>query len=59
MLEYPYQIYGPTGQCVMQAPASCRYSPRMELSMLDAGYTIRIHGKRLTKTDLRKEVREL
>ena len=43
---------------MMEAPESCRYPRRLELSMLEAGYTIRLHGKRITKTDLRREVKE-
>ena len=57
MPELPYQVFGPSGQCLMQAAESCRYSPRIELSILEAGYTIRLHGKRITKTDLRREVK--
>lgn len=56
-MDYPYQVFNPSGQCVMHAPENCRYPHRLELEMLEAGYTIRLHGKRITKTDLRKEGR--
>lgn len=55
MADYPYQVYSPLGQLVMEAPADCRYPKDTELRMLEAGYTIRLHGKRLTKADIRKE----
>lgn len=53
MTELPYQVFNPQGVCIMQAPDS----RRIELSILDAGYTIRLNGKRITKTELRKEVK--
>ena len=55
MADLPYQVFNPAGQCVMQAPESCRYPQRIELDMLDAGYSIRLHGRRITKTELRKK----
>lgn len=55
MEDLPYQIFNPSGQFVMHAPENCRYPRRIELDMLEAGYTIRLHGKRITKTDIRKE----
>jgi hypothetical protein len=55
-MEYPYQIAPPPGQMDgLIAPASCRYPRHVELDILDAGYTIRLHGKKITKTELRKE----
>lgn len=53
--NYPYKVYR-DGELMMEAPEKCRYPKSTELSMLDAGYVIKLHGKRLTKTDLRKEV---
>ena len=50
-----YEVIGPDGEQKMRAPESCRYPRRLELEMLEAGYTIRLHGKRLTKTEIRKE----
>lgn len=54
-MAYPYTVHNPAGEQVLQAPESCRSSRRTELAQLDAGYTIRLHGKRITKTELRKE----
>ena len=56
-MEHPYEVIPPPGQLGgVDAPESCRYPRHIELDMLEAGYTIRLHGKRITKTDLRKEV---
>lgn len=55
MADYPYQISSPEGNVVLQAPESCRHPRKVELDLLEAGYTIRLHGKRLTKTEIRKE----
>lgn len=58
-MEYPYRITPPPGQLGgLIAPASCRYSRETELSLLEAGYTIRLHGKKITKTELKKEVKD-
>ena len=55
-MEYSYRITPPPGQLGgLIAPASCRYSRETELSLLEAGYTIRLHGRKITKTELRKE----
>ena len=53
--NYPYKVYR-DGELIMESTEQCRYPRQTELSMLDAGYVIKLHGKRLTKTDLRKEV---
>lgn len=58
MDKYPYKVFNPDGNVVLQSAADCRYPKQMELQMLEAGYTIRLHGKKLTKTDLRREVKE-
>ena len=55
MADYPYQVFGPDGDGKMEAPESCRYSRKIELDMLEAGYTIRLHGRKITKAELRKE----
>lgn len=49
-----YEVFHPDGQRIMTAQESCRYSSSTELSLLEAGYTIRLHGKRITKTEVRK-----
>ena len=53
-MELPYQVINPAGTVVLQAPESCRSSRRVELDQLESGYTIRLHGRRITKTELRK-----
>lgn len=55
---YDYEVISPAGQPGgLIAPASCRYDRKTELSLLEAGYTIRLHGKRITKTELKKEAK--
>ena len=58
MKELPYQVYDPQGVGIMEASEKCRYPKRIELSLLEAGYSIRLNGKRITKTELRKEVKK-
>ena len=58
-MEFPYEVIPPASQLGgMVAPESCRYDRKTELSLLEAGYTIRLHGKKITKTEIRKEVKE-
>lgn len=52
---YPYQVYNPAGDLVLQAPASCRYLRPRERQLLDAGYTIRLEGKKILKRDVKEE----
>ena len=55
-MVYDYEVIPPAGRDGgTVAPASCRYDPKTELSLLEAGYTIRLHGKKITKTEIRKE----
>ena len=58
MMQYDYEVIPPPSQLGgLMAPASCRYDRKTELSLLEAGYTIRLHGKRITKTELKKEAK--
>lgn len=52
-MELPYHVINPAGTVVLQAPEPCRSSRRVELDQLEHGYTIRLHGRRITKTELR------
>ena len=57
-MDLPYEVIPPPGQPGgVVAPESCRYPRRVELSLLEAGYTIKLNGKRITKTEIRKEVK--
>lgn len=49
-----YQVFRPGGRLVLGAPASCRYPKNIEQSILDAGYTIRLRGEKLTKNKSRR-----
>lgn len=58
-MVYAYEIIPPAGQLGgLIAPTSCRYDRKTELSLLEAGYSIRLHGKKITKTEIRKEAKE-
>lgn len=51
--KYPYKVYRDS-ECVMEATESCRYPKRVELQLLDAGYTIKLHGKKITKKEIKQ-----
>lgn len=51
-----YEVSDSSGRIVLTADASCRYPRKVELSILEAGYTIRLGGRKLTKTEARKEL---
>ena len=55
-MALPYQIISPSGQPLMEALECCRYPRKLEQSLLDAGYTIKLNGRRITKTEVRKEL---
>lgn len=57
-MDLPYQVINPAGTVVLQAPESCRSSRRVELDQLEHGYTIRLNGQRVTKTEARNAVRD-
>lgn len=52
----PYQVIGPAGNVLYHTHERLRYPRRRELAMLEDGYRIRLNGKLLTKTELRKEI---
>lgn len=58
MADYPYTVTSPSGGIVLQAAESCRYPRLVELALLEAGYIVRLHGKKITKTETRKEMRK-
>lgn len=55
--RFDYTIHNPTGELVLQAPESCRYSRQVELELLAAGYTIRLYGRKITKKELTESVK--
>ena len=52
MDNYPYKVYDSSGRLMMQATESCRYDRETERSILQAGYTIKLNGKRITKKEV-------
>lgn len=57
MTDLPYEVFNAAGQCILGAPEHLRYPRKIELSILEAGYTIRLHGKKITKTEVRKAMK--
>ena len=57
MRDTPYvEIYDPTGRLMETMYEGCeRYARSTELKMLEAGYTIKVHGRKLTKRELRED----
>lgn len=53
----PYvEIIDPTGRTVETMHDGCeRYARSTELDMLERGYTIKVHGRKLTKKELRED----
>lgn len=58
MADYPYTVTSPSGEIVLQAAESCRYPRLVELTLLEADSVARLHGKKITKTETRKEMRK-
>ena len=54
MMEKAYRVYDKDGRCRMSTTVGCRYPKEVEMDLLEAGYVIKIDGKKVTK----KEVRE-
>lgn len=50
-MDLPYQVYDSTGTLVLQAAESCRHPKKVELDLLENGYTIKINGRKLTKKE--------
>ena len=51
--KYPYKVYNSAGASVLRAPESCRYPKHVELQLMEAGYTIKLHGKKITKKEVK------
>lgn len=57
--ETNYKVYDRDGKLVMSAPEELRYPREIELSILNAGYTIKLNGKRITKKETREGERDI
>ena len=53
MDEYPYKVINSAGVQVMEAAEACRYPKKVELDLLENGYTIKLHGRKLTKKEIK------
>lgn len=49
--EMNYVVYDRDGKVVLAAPESCRYPREIEQSLQDAGYTIKLNGRKITKKE--------
>lgn len=49
---FPYKVYRDS-ELVMQATEGCRYPKEVERSLMEAGFTIKLHGKRITKKEIK------
>ena len=54
-LELTYKIYNREGRLMESRPASLRYPPEIERSMMEAGYSIKINGRKITKKEIMKK----
>ena len=50
MDKFPYKVYNRDGRLMFQTKEG-RYPKAIERSLLEAGYTIKINGKRITKKE--------
>lgn len=57
MKNTPYvEIYDPTGRLMeTMHDGTERYARSTELKMLEAGYTIKVYGRKLTKKELKED----
>ena len=50
--NFPYKVYNSSGGLVMAATENARYRRKRELELLEAGYTIRLNGRKITRKEL-------
>ena len=50
--DLPYKVYNRDGRLMKSSPEKLRYPKKTELNLLEAGYTIKLHGKKLTKKEI-------
>lgn len=51
--KYPYKVFNSDGVQVLQAKESCRHPKKVELDLLENGYTIKLNGRKLTKKEVK------
>ena len=51
--KYPYKVIDRFGTQVLSATEDCRYPKEIERGLLEHGYTIKLHGKKITKKDVK------
>ena len=55
MMSASYKVYDRDGRCRLSTTVDCRYEKEIEQDLLEAGYVIKIDGKKLTKKDVREK----
>lgn len=48
----PLQVSAPDGRVLLQAAENCIYKKETLLSLLSAGYILKLHGKKITKKEI-------
>lgn len=48
----PFQVSEPDGRVLIQAAEGCIYQKEVLLSLLSAGYILKLHGKKITKKEI-------
>lgn len=51
--KYPYKVYDRHGELVLEATEDCRYPKDIERGLLEHGYTIKLHGRKITKKEVK------
>lgn len=51
--KYPYKIWRPNGELALKATEDCRYAKDIERRLLEHGYTIKLHGRKITKKEVK------
>ncbi len=52
MKDNTYKVYNRDGRIMMSCPPKLRYSKKIELSLIENGYTIKLNGKKITKKEV-------
>ena len=48
----PFQVLSPDGRVLLMAAEGCIYQKEVLLSLLHAGYILKLHGKKITKKEI-------
>ena len=54
----PFQVLSPDGRVLLMAAEGCIYQKEVLLSLLSAGYILKLRGKKITKKALQERIGE-